>query len=195
MADADKIRTIEQLHMFTKVGTVAEGQSWLEKTVRSTTTSGGTTISSSTAEKLRLFVRGDDGEEFEVMFSDPGFGVREGHRVSVVCGKNQAETLGYAMALANHSTGQAKVFAERIRSIVDGVGDLRGCLLLASPVFILIFLAAFLGPLAFIPAAIPVIWFVGKYRRGRALAKKITAVVSEELQKAIEAERRRVATG
>lgn len=201
MADAGRIETIDQLCLFTKVGTIAGSQNWSETTFRSTTTSNGggnfspastsTTTSSSTAEQLRLFVRSDNGDEFEAKFSEPGFGVREGHRVSIVYAGSQAEQSGYAMALANHSTSQSKVFAERSRLIVDGVGQVRGCLLLISPIFILIFLASFLGALALIPAAIPVIWVVQKARKSHALAKRVTAAVTEELQKAIEVERNR----
>lgn len=152
-----KISEIEQLDLFTRTGVVVGHQNWAETSVSTSTSGGGgmvyngtghigattTTVSSSTAEKLRVFIREDDGAEIEVNFTDPGFGVREGHRVTFVFAKHRDEELGHAMGVVNHSTQVRAVLEDRLSWITPQMSPARGCAL----VLLLPFLAAgFIGP-------------------------------------------------
>ena len=81
-------------------------------------------ISSTTSEKVNLFIRGDDDREFEVGFIDPGIAVREGNRISILyCGKNSEsvdEIISndhWISAIINHSTGKSRIFEQRIRPL------------------------------------------------------------------------------
>lgn len=211
MADVGTIEAIEQIYMFTKVGTIVGSQNWSETSFHSTTTTSGgggymhqgsgfispgstsTTTSSSTAEQLRLFVREDDGEEFEAKFSEPGFGVREGHRVTIVYAGDQGSRSGYPMALANHSTGQSKVFDKRASWIVKQIGQIVGCAVVAVFFVLAVILTIAAGFIGFIIALAPLGWLVQKIRAKTALEKSIAAAVSEKMQEAIEIERARAA--
>ena len=123
MSNDTIIANIEELYVFAKTGTVV-GQQQSTVINTTTTTSGGggylhqgtgyvnaptTTVSTSSSEKLRLFFRDDNGKEIEAEFSDTPFGVREGHRVSVVYAGPTVLKSGYPVALINHSTGNDKI--------------------------------------------------------------------------------------
>jgi len=211
MADVGKIQTIDQLYMFTRVGTIAGSQNWSETSISTTTTTSGgggymhqgsgfispssssTTTSSSTTEQLRLFVREDDGDEFEAKFSEPGFGVREGHRVTIVYAGDQASQRGYPMALANHSTNQSKVFTQRAGWLVKQIGQTMGCAAVGAFFVLAVILGMVAGIIGVIIAAAPLGFLLHKHRQNAALAKSIVAAVSAETRKAIEAERSRAA--
>ena len=211
MADVGKIQTIDQLYMFTRVGTIAGSQNWSETSISTTTTTSGgggymhqgsgfispssssTTTSSSTTEQLRLFVREDDGDEFEAKFSEPGFGVREGHRVTIVYAGDQASQRGYPMALANHSTNQSKMFTQRAGWLVKQIGQVMGCAAVAAFLVLAVILGALAGVIGVIVAAAPLGLLLYKHRQNVALATSIAVAVSEEMHKAIEAERNRAA--
>lgn len=211
MADVGTIQSIDQLYLFTKVGTIVGNQNWSETSISTTTTTSGgggymhqgsgfispssssTTTSSSTTEQLRLFIREDDGDEFEAKFSEPGFGVREGHRVTVVYAGDQASQRGYPMALANHSTNQSKVFAQRANWIIKQIGQTMGCAAVGAFLVLAIVLGMAAGVVGVIIAAAPLGFLLHKHRQNLALAKSISGAVSEEMRKAIEAERTRAA--
>lgn len=210
MADVGTIETIEQIYMFTKIGTIVGSQNWSETSFHSTTTTSGgggyvhrgsgfvspgstsTTTSSSTAEQLRLFVREDDGDEFEAKFSEPGFGVREGHRVTIVYAGDQASRSGYPMALVNHSTGQSKVFTQRASWIVKKIGQIVGCGAVVAFLVLAVILGNVAGVIGVVIAVAPLGWLLHKFQTKRALEKSIAAAVSEKMQEAIEAERGRL---
>ena len=128
MSDVGKIASLDQLYVFERSGTVAALQHWVETNTTVTTTGGSgtvvngtgnisgpsTTTHTSSTEMVRLFVREDDGGEFEASLPDLGFGVREGHRVSIVHAGDQASRRGYPIAVINHTTGKSKVLASRV---------------------------------------------------------------------------------
>lgn len=128
MTDVGKIASLDQLYVFERRGTVAALQHWVETNTTVTTTGGSgtvvngtgnisgpsTTTHTSSTEMVRLFVREDDGGEFEASLPDLGFGVREGHRVSIVHAGDQASRRGYPIAVVNHTTGKSKVLASRV---------------------------------------------------------------------------------
>lgn len=211
MADVGTIQSIDQLYMFTKVGTIAGSQNWSETSISTTTTTSGgggymhqgsgfispsssrTTTSSSTTEQLRLFIREDDGDEFEAKFSEPGFGVREGHRVTVVYAGDQGSQRGYPMALVNHSTNKSKVFTQRAGWLVKQIGQAMGCAAVGAFFVLAVILGMVAGIIGIIIAAAPLGFLLHKHRQNVALAKSISDAVSEEMHKAIEAERSRAA--
>lgn len=137
--DRAPARTLEQLQASVRSGTVVGSQQWTETSFSSTTsTSGGgghihngsgyvsapqssTTVRSRAIEFLRVFVREDDGTEFEATFSELGFGVRDGHRVSVVFAAFPDDSGALdprPMALVNHSTRKHKMLWGRVGWIV-----------------------------------------------------------------------------
>lgn len=139
---AKGITSIDQLRTFVKSGQVV-GNSSLSRTSVSTHTStqtGGyqpattTSVAVSSTEQLRIFVRQDSGKEFEASFEEPGFGVREGHQVSVVFAGDADG--GYPAGLVNHSTDQNKVFHDVVaETVVRKPNQLMGCAaLIAFPI-------------------------------------------------------------
>lgn len=137
MATVGKIRDFAELDIFTRSGTVVgqQGRTSTELSSETTTTGGGgylhygsgyisapttrTTVSSSSTHHQRLFARTDEGEEFDVEFPDVNFGIREGHRVSVVCAGPKRTGRGHPMALVNHTTGNQQLFPERVNWILS----------------------------------------------------------------------------
>ena len=137
MATVGKIRSLAELDIFTMTGTVVGQQGRTSTHLSSeTTTSGGggylhqgsgfisapttrTSVSSSSTHHQRLFARKDDGDEFDVEFPDINFGVREGHRVSVVCAGPKSTGRGHPMALVNHTTGNRQAFPARVNWILS----------------------------------------------------------------------------
>jgi len=138
MSDVGKIASLDQLYVFERSGTVAALQHWVETNTTVTTTGGSgtvvngtgnisgpsTTTHTSSTEMVRIFVREDDGGEFEASLPDLGFGVREGHRVSIVHAGDQASRRGYPIAVVNHTTGKSKVLASRVSWLSH---DALGC--------------------------------------------------------------------
>ena len=206
MSNDTKIANVDELYVFVKTGTVVgQQQSTVINTTATTSGGGGylhqgtghvhaptTTVSTSSSEKLRIFFREDNGKEIEAEFSDTPFGVREGHRVSVVYEGPMALKSGYPVALINHSTGNEKIFLRVVDRLIPKLsGGLALGFILGTPIAFLI-----LGAMIFESAAgflvlgmiagfIPVIM---KLSRRKALMNavvdrikaKVAEVVAEE---------------
>ena len=126
---ANKILSIDDLRMVTFTGTVVGSQVWSETHVHGGSHGGSpyvgpngghvstptVSISSSTTEKLHLFIRRDDGKEFDQRFVHAGVGVRDGARVSIVYVPDEQ---GEPMALVNHDTGKSRVYENRISGLL-----------------------------------------------------------------------------
>lgn len=124
-----KVLRVEDLPMETLTGTVVSCQIWSETHVHGSSSSqssfvgpqGGhvsapaVSISSTTTEKLQLFIRRDDGKEFSQRFIRAGVGIREGNRVSIVYVPKIGDE---PMALSNHDTGKSRIFENRIQPFV-----------------------------------------------------------------------------
>lgn len=124
-----KILEIEDLVMSSRTGVVLECRVWSETHVSGGSaeqtshvgpqgghvTTPGVRITSSTQEKMQLFIRDDEGREFDRRFNNAGLAVREGHRVSIVFVPDED---GQAMALVNHTTGKSRVYDNRISDLV-----------------------------------------------------------------------------
>jgi hypothetical protein len=137
MAIVGKIRSSAELNIFTMTGTVVgqQGRTSTHLSAETTTHGGGgylhqgtgymaapttrTSVSSSSTHHQRLFARKDDGDEFDVEFPDVQFGIREGHRISVVCAGPKRTGRGHPMALVNHTTGNHQTFPARVNWILS----------------------------------------------------------------------------
>jgi hypothetical protein len=69
-----------------------------------------TNLSSSASEEMRLFIQEDDGREFKARATNPDFGVRDGHRASVVYVGSSQDHARTPVGLINHSTGNSRLF-------------------------------------------------------------------------------------
>lgn len=211
MASVGTIKTIDQLHLFTKTGTVVgeQSQTLTSLSATTTTTGGGgfiyegtgridgptttTNISSHTSERLRLFVREDGGDEFEVEFRDVPFGLREGQRVTIVFAGDRA---GHPMALFNHTTSKSHVFGKRAEWIIKRPGAGLALAMLVSFSFAMMLLWTLAtGTGGAKPALYGAVVAVGLFAllqvRKSALAAKIVTRVAERARQADEEERTR----
>lgn len=206
MANVGTISNIGQLYTFTRSGIVEAGEKWSDTEVWGR----DSWVSSSTSENLRLFVREDDRGEFDVKLSNVGFGVREGHRVTIVFAGDQASRAGYPAALINHSTGNSKIFDPQIARLVPRLGQDAGCVtfiglgfagLVIGNVFGMILYnlsggtawrgaesLGFLFGLIAAPVFPTVIMLRGKGRKDR-LTKAVTQQVGQIVQNSIQAEK------
>ena len=138
MKKRTEISSLDDLKIVTRTGNVLENQTLSRTHVHGHSSAesqyigpyGGhiespkISISSSTSEKVNLFIRGDDGREFEVGFINPGLAVREGNRISILyCGR-KSESVDeiisndyWISAIVNHSTGKSRIFEQRVRSL------------------------------------------------------------------------------
>ena len=103
-----KLQSIDDLHLFTRTGTVHGARTWSESYTSggSTTSNGPVSVSTTVRERQRYFVRMAGGSETEVNYT--GVSVRDGHVVTLVyCGqKNPESNLGWIAAVYNHGTGR-----------------------------------------------------------------------------------------
>ena len=199
MANVGTIESIEQIYSFVRTGTVQDGHSRMDTSVSTTTSHGGgynaratTNTSVSSTEMLRIFVREDDGgKEFEAEFADPDFGVREGHRVTVVYAGDRASKAGYPMGLVNHSTGRSQVFAKRAEWIVKRTHQGLGCgLLVGVPAVAAILHGTSntdtLGLFVLIAFLAVAGWLFARKRRNDALAQAVVEAVRGRVREAAE---------
>ena len=155
MANIPPLKTIDDLYIFTRGGTVIDVQKGV-KINTTTTTYGGsgyvhptyggsvsapsTTTRHTSEEVMTVFIREAGGSEFSVEFTDSCVPVRAGNRISVVFAGNSSVNRGYTAALVNHDTGQQGVITEVGGWLVDRPSGGEGCGLFL--------LALMLGPVA-----------------------------------------------
>jgi hypothetical protein len=76
-------------------------------------------VHSRVINRMRFFIKRQDGKETDFSFANTTVGVREGHRVSVVLAKGPGRAPLKPILLHNHSTGQREemreAFAEAVR--------------------------------------------------------------------------------
>ena len=155
MANIPPLKTIDDLYIFTRGGTVIDVQKGV-KINTTTTTYGGsgyvhptyggsvsapsTTTRHTSEEVMTVFIREAGGSEFSVEFTDSCVPVRAGNSISVVFAGNSSVNRGYTAALVNHDTGQQGVITEVGGWLVDRPSGGEGCGLFL--------LALMLGPVA-----------------------------------------------
>jgi len=203
-----KIKNIGDLELFDYTGAVLDQQNWTETTTTTTTSGGGghvnqgtgyvssptTSTSTYSSEKLRMFLRLDSGKEKEITLNNPGFGVRPGHRVSVIYAKNRADTHGQGVAAYDHSTQATKIYESAIRDVTANISFPIGCLMLiviSSLGGVISTLALSLAYLIFFGGGGGIIvWMVHKRLREKALQAAITGRVRDEIERLRENEGR-----
>jgi len=200
------IKDANDLDIWRRTGTVVGHQQSVHSSTTVTTSGGGgylhqgtgyvhaptTTASTTSEEKLRVFFREDDGEETEAEFWDAPFGVREGHRVSVIYAGPKALNTGRAVALINHSTGKDNLFLARLDSMLPKMsGCLALALVLGTPVVLLV-----LGVVLFESPAGLVLGFIGglavvisRLAKRKALANAVADKIRVKIKEVIEQER------
>jgi len=126
---AEKILSIEDLTTVARTGVVVKVREWSETHVNGgsaqqtsnigpqggTVTSPEVRISSTVSDRLHVFVRQDDGREFDQTFVNPGVGLREGHRISIVYVPDED---GEPLALINHHTGKSRIYEGRVSPLL-----------------------------------------------------------------------------
>ena len=162
MANIPPLKTIDDLYIFTRGGTVIDVQKGMKITTTSTTSGGGgyvhptyggsisapsTTTTHTSHEVTTLFIRDVDGDEFNAEFSDSCVPVRTGNRVSVVFAGNKSVKQGYRAALVNHDTGKQGVITEVGGWLVNSASGGEGCGLFLLVLILGPITGAFLGML------------------------------------------------
>ena len=162
MANIPPLKTIDDLYIFTRGGTVIDVQKGMKITTTSTTSGGGgyvhptyggsisapsTTTTHTSHEVTTLFIRDVDGDEFNAEFTDSCVPVRTGNRVSVVFAGNKSVKQGYRAALVNHDTGKQGVITEVGGWLVDSASGGEGCGLFLLVLILGPITGAFLGML------------------------------------------------
>ena len=142
MANIPPIKSIEDIYIFTRGGTVLDVQKGV-KISSTTTTSGGsgyvhptyggnistpsTTTTTTSREFMTVFVREAEGSECSAEFTDSCVAVRAGNRVSVVHAGNKCVNVGYVAALVNHDSGKQGVITEVSKWLVNRPTGGEGC--------------------------------------------------------------------
>ena len=162
MANIPPLKTIDDLYIFTRGGTVIDVQKGMKITTTSTTSGGGgyvhptyggsisapsTTTTHTSHEVTTLFIRDVDGDEFNAEFTDSCVPVRTGNRVSVVFAGNKSVKQGYRAALVNHDTGKQGVITEVGGWLVNSASGGEGCGLFLLVLILDQITGAFLGML------------------------------------------------
>ncbi|UNU44438.1 hypothetical protein EAO27_18285 [Sphingopyxis sp. YF1] len=164
MAIASKIASPEEAVVEVRTGVVEGNQNWSRSdiNVRTTTTHDAATghgrsdldVSTTSTEELRLFVRDDAGQEFEIRAHGVGFGFREGQRVSAIylasAGDSQRSDRDNLVGLINHSTSKHTLFDSSVRKRISGPVGLLGmvvglAMVIAGPILVYKLWSAF-GP-------------------------------------------------
>lgn len=184
MSDPSRITSIDQLHLFTRGGTVVKSETGYSTQVHG---HGGANnsnvfVSSSTTEHLRIFVAEADGDEFTASFEDLGIGVREGNRVSIIHAGNKALRSGYPIALVNHDTHQYAIQKSTVNRVMSVYKF--GCLAIIG-IFALLLMALLAFPPfgTVVAIAIALVWWSRRVAPKRKLAADILARVEEEAQR------------
>lgn len=144
MAKSDKASSIDEVEYFTKTGVVLDSRSSSTTHVHGGGGQNNTAvrISSSTTNHLHLFVRQDNGNEFDTRFDDLDVAVRTGHRVSVVYAGLKSSKKGYSTGLVVHDTDRSGTCRNTANSLVKRFNSLIGA---AMVIFIPFIIAPILG--------------------------------------------------
>lgn len=99
------------IKIFSHSGRVIDVKIWGDTQTFGSVYEGRGSISSVSHEKVRLFLRKDDGREHDLVLTDPGMGFKEDQAVSVVyCGHVKSDT-GYVVGFMNH-TSEKRIIKE-----------------------------------------------------------------------------------
>jgi len=125
MAGSARIGSIDEARVTVRTGTVLDAQTSQRTRLNTHTTTRGdvatgqvlsdTSVSSTSSEQIRVFIREDGGREFEAVATNVGFGFRPGHRVSVIYLGTQQDNAPDPVAIINHSTGASSIFESDVK--------------------------------------------------------------------------------
>ena len=195
-----KFKSADDVMYFTKFGNVIDSQNSSTTSVHGGGGQNNTPvrISSITTNHLHLFVRQDNGKEFDTTFDDIGVSVRAGHRVSVIFAGPKAADVGYSAGLVVHDTNRHAVCRNTANMLVKRFNPLLG--------FTIFFVGPFviLGILLLLTGnrdAGGFYWLLGvagvsfylftKWQHSNSVHKAIISGVQVEIDKAIEQENAR----
>lgn len=181
-----------ELHIYAQTGTVVADRAWGRSTGGGYIDSrGGGSIHISNTDVTRLFIRDDNGQEFDTELLNTSVVAREGHRVSCVYAAHNNKD--YGVAFINHSTGRSQIFDKNLNPLL-GIYNMGGCCLMVVISLVSIFVmpvyaavVIFLG----VPAGILVDTLRNKSRR-EARRQEILARIRNEVQRIIDEENTRV---
>lgn len=194
-----KVTSVNELEYWTKTGTVIDGQNSSTTRVHGGGGQNNTAvhISSTTTKHLHLFVRQDDGKEFDASFNNSNVAVRAGHRVSVVYVGAKVDDWGRPAALVVHDTDRTAVFPARVEMFISrieawagflmvvGIALVAGLLfagLVHSELFVLGFGIGLIGA---------VILMALRKTKNDALAAEVVRALNAKVREAIEQEKKR----
>ena len=119
MANKDfRVRDIAELYSFQKTGDVHGVATWSETSVSAHTThsqngTGSTSVSSTSYEKQRFFLREANGRETEVTLTDAEIAFRDGHHVTLIYCGHKAEKTGWVLCDLRFPSGEPVPFSPR----------------------------------------------------------------------------------
>lgn len=196
MADnVQKVSRVEDIYVFTKTGSVTDCGTTSKTSVHGY--GGGANrqpiqISSTTTETLKMFVREDDGDEFEVSLHNPSIGVRPGHLVTIGYAGDQVSKRGFAAALWVHNTGNSEIYDQRINWAVQRTNGW------AATGLILLGLAAGVlfqsGVMAFLGLAIALGYLVSLKTKHDAVFRAMKQELTQAMAEAAKTEKARKAS-
>lgn len=135
-----RIETVEDAVVVIRTGVVTGSQNWSAPRIDARTTNrtdmvtgqthSQTSVSSSASEELRLFIRGEDGIEFEGRATNLGFGVRDGHQVSMVYVGAKGGDHPAPVGFINHTTGNRRLFDRDVKRQIGGPTNALGGMLM-----------------------------------------------------------------
>ncbi|QLQ27758.1 MAG: hypothetical protein HZT39_05270 [Pseudoxanthomonas sp.] len=132
-----RITSSDDLYLFSRSGRAVDVQRHSRKHVTTTTETPyvhpdswqsrapSTTTTITTTDHLTLFIKGDDGDEWQESFVDLRVAVRAGDRVTLVYGGDRWSRTGVAVAIVNMDTREVAVDVLQARRIASRYSLLR----------------------------------------------------------------------
>lgn len=184
----------DELHIYARTGTVVADRAWGRSTGGGYIDSrGGGSIHISNTDVTRLFVKDDNGQEFDTELQNTSVVAREGHRVTCVYATMGKSDVSHGVAFINHGTGRWEIFDKNLNPLL-GIYNMGGCCLMVVISLVSIFVmpvyaavVIFLG----VPAGILIDALRNKGRR-QARRQDILTRIRSEVQRIIAEEDTRV---
>lgn len=135
-----RIMSADDLHLFSRSGKAVDVQRHSRTHVTMTTETPyvhpdswqsrapSTTTTVTTTDHLTLFIKDEDGNEWQESFVDLRVAVRPGNRVTLVYGGDRGSSMGVAVAVVNMDTREVAVDVGQARRIASRFSLLRAAL-------------------------------------------------------------------
>lgn len=183
----------DEFHIYAQTGTVVADRAWGRSIGGGYIGSQGGSVSISNTDVTRLFVKDDNGQEFETELQNTSVTAREGHRVTCVYATSNKTSSSPGVAFINHTTGRSETFDKNVNSLL-GSYNLNGCGVVAVILLLSIFVLPVFAPfLIFLGIPIGILVAVlGNKGRRQARRQEILARIRNEVQRIIDKENTRV---